>query len=273
MPELRDQLTIIFSFELGAAVLSMLLYGLALFSFWSSETKIDERKRKIIGSCLLAGAFVFGWALFALIEVRRLDESVTRAVIQSIVYIRFIYFAAAAAATAFGLSKFYMLHDTPTWVFVISSVVSLANLSAATYTSVNNEAQRWEFFGVSAAFAVVALAVQTLCDHIKGWSTVAETEEDSFARGFVRLWVLIVWALIYLVWFLGPFGLDAGFAGNHVFEQSCYLVFGFLGFLVTAVVVLFTFTPASESIRKSKAYHALAHESTRHTRRSAFADK
>ena len=200
------------------------------------------------------------WALFILIEVRRFDATVTGAVMTADSFVRFIYFAAAAAAVAFGLAKFYEMHDTPTWVFVISTALAFGNLSAATITSVDNAAQRWEFFGVSLAWLAVALGVQTLCDSITGWSTLSTSDDDTFARGLVRLWVLLTWMTFWIIWFVGPFGLQAGIANTHVFEQSWYLGLGAIGILGTGLAVLFSFSPMSASIRSTHAYkHAARH--------------
>jgi hypothetical protein len=264
MPELRDQLTTIYVIELIAAALSAGIYSISLWAFWTCKTKTSERKRKILGASLLTAALVFCWALFALIEVRRFDETVTKAVFQGIAYIRWIYIAGAAGALAFGLSKFYQLHDTPTWVFVICTVLGFANLSAATFTSVNNESQRWEFFGVSAAFVAVALIVQLLADRIEGWSTPVKEgdNDDMFARGFVRLWVTVFWVGFWVIWFFGPFGLALGDANSPVFEQAFYLALVVLGLLITAALVLFLLSSSSGVLRSNSMYQRVRDATT-----------
>lgn len=254
MGNLHTNLIVIFSVELGAAAIAAIVFGLTLLSYWNDMTNPGKRIRSILGSSMLACALVMGLSVFYLTETIRSEESTLKALFDDISLTRWIVYAAVYGAVAYALAKFYRMKETLQWTFIIGTAVSMGCLAIATDLGIDSATRRWTFFAFSLVSIGVALFVQLFADTFIDSTEQAESECERKTRGFVRLWVLITWALLYLWWFLGPYGGNFEGVGNLTFENSMYCAWDTVALWLPILIVYWSFSPIARDVRSSEAY-------------------
>jgi hypothetical protein len=265
----RTSLTISFLIELIAYAIGT---GFNIFMAWrgwdsypewasippkqvNTETRHRFRYFKVTIAAAFANILMFCMALFFLIGVRENNAALTDSLITANAYVRFVYAAVSTGLLVFAVSKYFFLNDSLTWLVTLNAFFAIANLGAATFTSLASSGYRWSFFAVACGFMLVFdIFFMFFCHFGEVYQTGTTRhamlhDDHKTTRGFVKLWVWILIAAVFLNWFLCVFGLGNLNISNNVWEQSWYAGIMILLFVFTPIVITTTSLPIiSESV-------------------------